>query len=238
MKNITQNPYNFRFKFVLFPVLLLGIAFLTGCNQMQKAKTEEVIQYEKNYEIIGLEKEEMLGEVNPAIVATVDRSTANLQPVHGSIYYHKGEKIHVPSGRYQITGTPAGNIIIYDENDELILRELVGYVAGVYSLTLDIDETHGIYIDGGYTDYTIMPVETEKSVDLSAGLWKVGLDIEPGTYTITTEVDFGYLHIIEENKEPIVYEVISGEHVGGTVQLKEGQTIRITKTSMVHFEKK
>ena len=100
----------------------------------------------------------------------------------------EGAKVNVEAGRYVLTGYPTGNIFIYDEDDNLLVREIVGEKAGVPTLTADIDSTFTILFDGGYDTVTIIPVKTELSTELTTGIWDVGLDIEPGNYTISIPV--------------------------------------------------
>lgn len=141
------------------------------------------------------------------------------------------------AGRYMITGYPTGNIFVYDEKGDLVLSEIVGSYAGPGSLTIDIQSGYTVRADGGYDSVEITPVPTALATDLTAGLWEVGLDIEPGEYEIALDTKYGYLHVFEEGKEPRVFELIGGEIAksDGHVTLEEGQVIRVTGTSLIRF---
>ncbi len=128
--------------------------------------------------------------------------------------------------------------IIYDEDDNLLVREIVGEKAGVPTLTADIDSTFTILFDGGYDAVTIVPVKTELSTELTTGIWDVGLDIEPGNYTISIPHGYGLVQIFEEGKDPQLFELTKGglTNSKSLVQLKEGQKVRVSKVPVVYFE--
>ncbi|MDW0118267.1 hypothetical protein QTL97_15140 [Sporosarcina thermotolerans] len=226
---------NSRWRLIVTVGLTVGI--LAGCNEFPEVASEIVAPYEKNYEIVGLEKDALLDSNNHAIYRTVNRENKGVEPVTIPVVPIEGKEVSLKTGRYIITGYPAGNIFIYDENRNLLLTELVGSYAGVSSLTVDIDASYTVRADGGYDSVQITPISTSLSTDLSAGLWNVGQDIESGDYDITIEHGYAYLHVFEEGKEPIVYELIGGTvgKTDGHVKLKEGQMLRVTKTSMLKF---
>ncbi|HEX5563860.1 MAG TPA: hypothetical protein VFX34_02780 [Sporosarcina sp.] len=205
---------------------------------MQKTEAERVAPYERNFEIIGAEKDELIGKVNPAIFATVDRSNEAAEQVESPVYTKEGVKVNLQPGRYMISGYPAGNIFIYDEKGDLVIREIVGHTGGVGSLTVDIEGAYTVFADGGYDHVSFVPVPTALSTDLNAGIWEVGLDIEAGKYTFGSEYGLGYVEIHEEGKEPVLYEVIGGNETGSRshAELTEGQKIRITGISLVNFK--
>ncbi|MDN4606268.1 hypothetical protein [Sporosarcina highlanderae] len=226
---------NSRWRFIATASLTVGI--ISGCNEFPEVSSEIVAPYEKNYEIVGSEKDSLLDSNHPAIYKTVDRENKGVEPVMIPVVPIEGKEVSLKTGRYIITGYPVGNIFIYDENRNLLLTELVGSYAGVRSLTVDIDASYTVRADGGYDSVQITPVSTSLSTDLSAGLWNVGQDIESGDYDIAIELGYAYLHVFEEGKEPIVYELIGGTvgKTDGHVKLKEGQMLRVTKTSMLKF---
>ncbi|MDW0116808.1 hypothetical protein QTL97_07680 [Sporosarcina thermotolerans] len=205
---------------------------------MEGDSSDPTVSYEANYEIIGAERDEMIGEVNPAIFTTVDRSNKESKKESGTVFGKNGVKFQLKTGRYRISGYPVGNVFIYDSNNKLVLREIVGDVAGVNSLTVDIDESYSIVMDGGYGSVDAKPVGTELSTVLTAGIWDVGLDIEPGEYSISIPYGYGYVQIHEQGKDPLLYELIGGEIIKSEnkVSLKKGQKVRVTKTSIVTFE--
>src|SRR6185312_10365814 len=109
---------------------------------LQKSESDKVDPYEKNFEIIGAEKDELIGKVNPAIFMTANRSNKEAEQVERGVFTKEGVKVKLNSGRYSITGYPAGNIFIYDGNGDLVIREIVGHAGGVGSLTVDIEGTY------------------------------------------------------------------------------------------------
>ena len=221
-------------------LIILGLFVMAGCvhGPFQSSPSEKVLRYEENFEIIGSEKDDMIGKVNPALFATSDRSNAKAEEVQIPVVPNEGKEIKLQSGRYSITGNPTGNVFIRDGNGDLVLREIVGNYGGVGSLTVDIDETYTVRVDGGYDSVYIHPVGTMLSTELMAGVWEVGLDIEAGTYTITTPYGLGYLQILDKHAESKMYEVIGGQYSSSQSQihLTDGQKVRITGVAIVHFQ--
>ncbi|MCG3089529.1 hypothetical protein [Sporosarcina cyprini] len=219
-----------------FCLLLLMAVGMAGCSEVPKSP-EINSAYEQNFEIIGPEKEKMLGAVNPGIYQMVDRENRSAEPVSIPVVPKEGTEVKLKSGRYMFTGYPTGNIFVYDEKGDLILSEIVGSYAGSGSLTIDIQSSYTVRADGGYDSVEITPVPTALATDLTTGLWDVGQDIEPGDYEIALDYGYGYLHVFEEGKEPRVFELIGGEIAksDGHVTLEEGQVIRVTGTSLIRF---
>lgn len=219
-------------------VIAVSLLLLSGCHPLQKSETTKVGPYEANFEIVGDEKDALIGTVNPAIFNTVNRSNENAEQVDRDIFTKEGERVTLQPGRYSITGSPVGNIFIYDEKGDLIIREIVGHSGGVGSLTIDVDDTYAIFADGGYNHVSFVPVPTELSTDLNAGIWEVGLDIEAGEYIFSSEHGMGYLEIHEKGVDPVLYEVIGGNEMGSQsrVKLKDGQKLRITGISLLNFK--
>lgn len=234
MRNIimTRNKGMGKLSFVPF-ILGLFVLALSGCNQESPSK--KAIQYQENYEIVGSEKDELLGNVSDAIFKTSDRSNKGAEELFIKDV-SKGE-ISVPSGRYRIAGEMTGNVYIHDENGNLLYHAIVGSPYGVESITVDLDETDTITMDGFDQAY-VMPAETQLSTELTAGIWEVGTDIEAGDYAISSPYGLGYLQIFDQNEDPVVFEVIGGGFEGteSDIQLRNGQKLRITDISMIHFE--
>ncbi|MGN7388119.1 hypothetical protein [Sporosarcina sp. SAFN-015] len=218
--------------------LFVCTLILSGCHNLQGTRSDRITAYADNYEISGETKDEIIGTVHSAIFTTVDRSNKEAKRIYGPMPTKKGAKLTIEPGRYALMGHPSGNIYIYDEDDNLLLREIVGDKAGVSSLTADIDSTFTIFFDGGYNTVTIQPVKTELSTELTAGIWDVGLDIKPGNYSISIPYGYGFVQILEEGKDPQLFELLGGELTGSQsqVQLKEGQKVRVSKVSRVNFE--
>ncbi|MFC5604599.1 hypothetical protein [Sporosarcina koreensis] len=236
MKNAMQKCLGWMGSFFL--LLVLSLLMLAGCHPLQKMEADGINPYEQNFEIIGSEKNELIGKVNTAIFTTVDRSNDGAEQVDRDVYTKEGVKVALQPGRYAISGSPAGNIFIYDDNGDLVIREIVGHTGGVGSLTVDIEDTYTVFADGGYEHVSFVPVPTALSTDLNAGIWEVGLDIEAGDYTFGSEYGMGYVEIHEKGKDPLLYEVIGGNKTGSKSQVKltEGQKLRITGISLVNFK--
>ncbi|WP_339251228.1 hypothetical protein NSQ43_14185 [Sporosarcina sp. FSL W8-0480] len=213
------------------------LLLMSGCHPLEGASSVKIVAYEENFEMVGTEKDVLIGNVNPELFTTVDRNNEGLEQVEKGVYSREGEKVTLQEGRYLITGRPTGNIFIYDENGDLVIRETVGYGA-VDSLTVDIKDSYTIFADGGYESVNFTPVSTIYSTELSAGIWEVGLDIEAGDYKVSSGNGLGYLVIHEKGKEPLLYEVIGGPEPAGSisqVSLTEGQKLHVTGISRIQF---
>ena len=221
-------------------MFIVALFVMAGCEHgaFQDTPSEKVLRYEENFEIIGSEKDNLIGKVIPSLFKTSDRSNALAEEVQLPVVPHEGKEVKLPSGRYSITGSPTGNVFILDGNGELLLREIVGSYAGVGTLTVDIDETYAIRVDGGYDSVSIIPVATQLSTELTAGIWEVGLDIEAGDYKVTTPYGLGYLQVLDKNDDPKVYELIGGKYSStkSSLHLKKGQKLRITGLSSIQFQ--
>lgn len=239
MKNTLQKRFEWNGGKMGSSLLITAcLLLLSGCHPLQKSESGKVGPYEKNFEIVGPEKDDLIGKVNPAIFKTVDRSNKNAEQVDREVFTQDGIKVTLQPGRYAISGYPAGNIFIYDEDDDLVIREIVGHSGGVGSLTVDIENTYTVFADGGYDQVSFIPVQTQLTTDLNAGIWDVGLDIEAGDYIFGSEYGMGYLEIHEKGKDPVLYEVIGGNDTGSRsrVKLTEGQKLRVTGISLVNFK--
>ncbi len=222
--------------FVLF---ILSLVVLAGCNRnFDELRSEKVARYQENFEIIGSEKDKMLGIVSKTIFETSDRSNSMAKEVEVGITSFKGKEITVSSGRYQIMRTVTGNVSIHDESGDLLFHDILGSSFGVESITVDLTDTHIIKVDGEMDQVYVKPVSTQLSTELTAGIWEVGTDIEEGNYSITAPIGLGYLQIFDPNETPSVYEVIGGSFSStkSDVQLNKGQKLRINGISLIQFE--
>ncbi|MCM3759126.1 hypothetical protein M3197_16950 [Sporosarcina aquimarina] len=227
MKNIIHNG----------GVLVFVCLLLSGCQAKQIPTSDQIFLYEQNFELTGDEKDELIKPVNPAIFTSVDRNNPEAEAVSVPVVPKTGEDLKLKTGRYMITGYPTGNISIFDSEGEQILREIVGDYAGATSLTVSVEESYTVRADGGYDSINIFTAPTSLNTDLSAGIWEVGTDIKAGTYTISLDQGYGYLQILEKEKDSILYELIGGT-IGRTesiVKLKKGQWLRVTDTSLITF---
>ena len=235
MKSIMRNRFDARGMLI---VIIICMLILSGCHNLQGEKSEMEGVYADNYEIIGTTRDTIIGNIQPAIFTTVDRSNIESKTTYGPMPTKKGAKVNIEAGRYALTGYPTGNIYIYDKDDNLLVQEIVGDKAGVPTLTADIDPTFSIFFDGGYNTVTIQPVKTKLSTELTTGIWDVGLDIEPGDYTISIPVGYGFVQILEQGEDPRLFELTGGglTNSKSLVQLKEGQKVRVSKVPVVYFE--
>ncbi|MCG3088738.1 hypothetical protein [Sporosarcina cyprini] len=235
MKNSEQ--YRFNAKKIAFSMFIC-LFILSGCHNLQGSNSEMRSAYADNFEISGTTKEEIIGTVHPAIFTTVDRSNKEAIRKYGPVSSKNGIKLKTGAGRYELSGFPTGTISIFDQDNNLLLHEIVGDKAGSPTVTADIDSTFSILFDGGYNAITLQPVKTTLSTELTTGIWDVGLDIEPGDYTISIPEGHGFVHIFEQGEDPRLYELFGGglTNTASTVQLKKGQKVRVSKTSTVYFE--
>jgi hypothetical protein len=227
----------------LIMFLFISLLFLSGCTSsvFQAAPSEKAKSYQENYEIIGQEKEEMLEEMNISEtifdISDRDKTDEEMEEDNSFDVVNKGE-FTLPAGRYWFTGETSGNIFIYDEEGQLLIHEIIGY-PGVLGFFADVNESHTIKIDGLETASAFLGWEKETSSELDAGIWHVGLDIEPGSYTISAAGGFGHVIILEPNGETQVFEMIGSRSVSteSEIELKEGQVMRVIGISSVEIER-
>ncbi|MGP4072035.1 hypothetical protein ACTWQB_05720 [Piscibacillus sp. B03] len=216
-------------KATIIILTIIGLT-LSSCNQL----SDEAKAYQDNFEIVGDEKEQV-SEISKTVFDNVDRQNQQAEP-SGSNISDGHDELKVPEGRYEISGHEAGNVYVYDQNDHLVLHEIIGL--DVNFINVSLTEDHVIRVDG-FSYVEIQPVETNiDNPNLTAGIWKVGVDIEPGTYQATAYEGMGYLIVYDSQEKSKVYEVIGGENAEAfpTVELKEGQTIKITEIPLITFK--
>ena len=227
MKNIIRNG----------GVLVIVWLLLAGCQAKHISTTEQTVRYEQNYELTGSEKDELINPLNPALFTTVDRSNPEAEAVSVPVVPKTGEEMKLKTGRYMIAGYPTGTIYVFDAEGKEILREIVGDYAGAGSLTVSVEGSYTVRADGGYDSVEVFLSPTSLNTELTAGVWEVGTDIKAGTYTISLDQGYGYLQILEKEKDAILYELVGGTigRTESTVQLKEGQWLRVTDASFITF---
>ncbi len=135
MRNIMLNRFEVNYKTTrlsrvgrkrVLAGLFVCMLLTSGCHNLQGTMSEKTTVYADNYEIIGTTRDEIIETVHPAIFTTVDRSNAEAKRVYGPIPTKRGVKINLEPGRYALTGYPSGNMYIYDKDDNLLVREIVG----------------------------------------------------------------------------------------------------------------
>jgi hypothetical protein len=227
----------------LIMFLFISLLFLSGCTSsvFQAAPSEKAKSYQENHEIIGDEKEEMLEEMNISEtifdISDRDKTDEEMEEDNSFDVVNKKE-FTLPAGRYWFTGEISGNIYIYDEEGKLLIHEIIGY-PGVLGFFADVNESHTIKIDGLETASAFLGWEKETSTELDAGIWHVGIDIEPGNYTISAAGGFGHVIILDPNGETQIFEMIGSRSVSteSEIELKEGQVMRVTGISSLEIER-
>lgn len=145
----------------------------------------------------------------------------------------------IPEGRYTITGNGSGNIVIYSDDGDLEVNEILGGEIGVKSVTTDLEEGDTIEISG-IKEATFTPYETTMKQDsLTTGDWIVGIDFEPGRYDVTSTGGNGNFFVYDDSDFPVVNEILGGGEFGVekvTVNLKDGYVISIQGMNEVKFE--
>ena len=247
MKNTTTAPIkgkgslavsNKRIAIILILSVLL---VMVGCERVLNAPTyNNMSAYEKNSEIIGEERDKIVGKVSQTIFDAVDRDNSKGQNVGIVDIPKSGKRAFVPEGRYEIFAGESGNVVVHDLEGHPVISETFDRFYGVdNSITVNIGREHTVFFNGGINGATILHAETQISNDLTAGIWEVGVDIEAGAYTVTTEDHLvGHLQILEPDKEVRVFELVGGGAIQtkSEVQLVEGQILKITGVKLVHFE--
>ncbi|WHT47999.1 hypothetical protein QNH10_18365 [Sporosarcina thermotolerans] len=127
MKNIMLS--RFKAKGIIIGIFV-SILVLSGCHNLQGKKSEMISVYADNFEISGTTRDTITGKIHPTIFTTVDRSNKGAKKTYGPMPTKKGAKVTIEAGRYVLTGNPSGNIYIYDKDDNLLVREIVGDKAG------------------------------------------------------------------------------------------------------------
>ena len=99
MKNIMQKWFKLiggkmGLSFLIASCLLM----LSGCHPLQQSESDKIDPYEKNFEIVGSEKDELIGKVNPAIFTTVDRSNKEAEQVESDVLYEGRSQGHPSTG--------------------------------------------------------------------------------------------------------------------------------------------
>lgn len=231
-----------KMKRMAFLIVLTCFIVLASCSQ-QSSKSEKVLSYQENNEIIGEEKEEIIGNYSDTIYNSIDRSNEEAEEFVIGPISREGEEITPPEGRYTIgiyyeDEPQSGRVLVYDQDDTLLIEALLDEVYGVNGIVLDLNGSQTVYADG-VNKLFLTPADTNMTNELPAGISEVGTDIEPGNYSVISDMTqkMGYLEIFEEGKEPRVFEaLIDPLELDINVELKEGQKVRITGADYLGFE--
>ncbi|RIU91154.1 hypothetical protein [Oceanobacillus picturae] len=228
---------------LVITILFSSLLVLSSCTSsvFQDEPSEKAKRYHENYEIIGKEKEEVLDEMNisETIFDISDRDNPDPE-MEGDYHFDVAneEEFTLPSGRYWFTGDISGNIYIYDEKDHLLIHEIIGN-PGVSGFVADVNDSHTIRIDGLESVAAFKEGNMGPSNELSAGIWHVGTDIAPGSYTIKPVGGFGHVMILDPNEEAQIFEMIGSQSVSteSEMELENGQVVRITGISLIELER-
>lgn len=144
----------------------------------------------------------------------------------------------IPSGRYVVTGSNAGNFVIWRHTDLLVNEILDDGSFGVPSVTTYLRDGDEIDISG-INSVTFTPV-TDRTLtnNLSTGNWVVGLDIEAGQFEATTPSGSGNI-VIWRGNSLRTNEILDDGSFGVErvrVNLANGDIITISGLESVYFE--
>lgn len=240
MRNTTTAPIKRNGSWLSIALLFIVLLVLVGCGRVLNAPSHNnMTAIEKNSEIVGDEKSEVVGNISKTIFDRVDRTNRNAETYETGVIEKSGMEVKVSEGRYTIFAGDAGNVFVYDEQGDLLIRELFDGFYGVDSLTVDISDNHTVFFDGGLEGATIMPAKTLMSNELTPGIWEVGVDIEAGKYSVSAgEGVLGHLQVFGPDEEVRVYELIGGvsTRTKSAVKLVDGQKLKITGLKFVQFK--
>ncbi|SES61760.1 hypothetical protein SAMN05216389_10131 [Oceanobacillus limi] len=226
-----------KMKRMIITIFIISLFVLVGCQQNP---SEKVLHYEANNEIIGTEKDEIIGDVSDTIYESIDRSNSEAEEMMVGPVEREGEEVTPSKGRYTISGGLSGRVVISDEQGNLLLEEILDQAYGVQSVTVDLNGSHSVYFDG-VEEAMISPAQTNFSNELSAGIWEVGKDIEAGDYSVmaASEQAFGDLMIFEEGESTRLYEIIDTSPESMIeVSLEDGQKVKISGLAFLEFKPK
>ncbi|WP_027962990.1 hypothetical protein [Halalkalibacillus halophilus] len=222
-------------KYFYFFILPLGLLLLSSCSENTDAK----VLYQQNFEIIGDEKASQLQHLSDHLYEPSYSANETTDEAHSSIG-GVFDELSVSQGRYTITGQGSGNVLITDEENDVIVDEVVGSAYGVNSLTVDLASDHTVRVDG-FDQVSILPAAAEPEVEnvLTAGVWEVGVHIEPGNYQFSTSASqIGYVKILDKNDSDFLFEVLGGEYSSSSseIELLEGQKIVVSGISLTEWQ--
>jgi len=217
-------------------LLVVGILlFVTGCNVFADQEiTEEAKAYKQNFEIIGKEKEALIGDIHPDIF---EPAIEEKQSEEANVLFidHKADKPYqVPTGRYSISGEGTGYIYLYDGQENLVYQEFIAY--GIESVEVDIKDDYDFRFNG-LERVALVEVEPEVKEVLSPGIWEVGIHIDPGVYKVSGE-GYGYLKLLSNQGDHQLFEFLGSAFTETeiTIEFSEKEKVIITGLSEVVLE--
>jgi hypothetical protein len=144
----------------------------------------------------------------------------------------------IAPGRYTITASGFGNLVINSGIEQVINEMLGSGDHGVPSVTVSLKRGDVVEISGvEHVEFT--PTIDQLLTTLTTGIWVVGIDIEAGTFDVTTENSTGNLIIRSPLGRVHTNAIISDQGFGMetmSVTLEDGDTIMIISLKHVNFE--
>lgn len=185
-------------------IIIFGLLFLmSGCTLLADTEqTEETLAYKANYEIIGKEKDELIGDPHPELFEPSIKELDFDDYLY--IEYKARKPFQLSTGRYEIRGTGTGYVYLYDENGELVYREYMAY--GMEKIEVDIKDSYDFRFNG-LESVLLVKIEPELKTELTPGIYEVGTHIPPGEYEVTG-TGFGYIKVFSDKDDAKLFEVI------------------------------
>lgn len=151
---------------------------------------------------------------------------------------------NVPAGEYIITtdSETGGNVTIIDTNGNVVDYEAMSSTGlyGVNQMKVTLENGYTIKNEVQGTIYLSKP-DTFNFYTYQAGIWNVGEDIKPGSYSVTLpEGEMGSIVVSDINGNIVATEMLDSNGVYGKsetqINLLEGQTVEITGISELYLK--
>ncbi|WP_416148279.1 hypothetical protein ACM26V_18930 [Salipaludibacillus sp. HK11] len=226
--------------------LLLGGIVLTACQSESESMTSSTENNEIEIESESIPETEIDSENADKENDSEEESAISEEAIsldEGS--YVVGEDF--PADRYKITSSSSGNLFVENNSAGGSVSEILedeGLNLGVPSVTVNLYDGAEVEITG-FEQGIFTPVENRTVSDtLTTGAWEVGTDINEGNYeVIASGTRSGKVMIYEkDNKLPLYDELIDPDGEFGpetlTVDLKDGQILRVNVTQELTFQEK
>jgi len=207
--------------------ILLVIFLIAGARHLDNPLTNT----EKN-EVAVVPRESVAGKEPVVLENSPDTYTAG---------------VDIEPGRYMVTTERGyGGFVVYEVGSNYPeISELIGFFADphhVPSVAVTLAEDQEIMVYGArLSKVTFTPLDTVLLTELCTGIWVVGMDIEPGTYTVHSKDGRSGNLTLFDGDLPIA-RVLLGDGEGNfkkseIITIKEGEIIRISNIPTVVFER-
>ena len=138
MKNTTTAPIKGRgglpasSKRMTIALLFAVLLVLVGCERVLNAPSfNNMTAHEKNSEVIGEERDKIVGKVSQTIFDAVDRDKSKGQSIGVVDIPKSGKRAFVPEGRYIISTGDSGNVVVFDLQGDPLISEMFDRFYGV-----------------------------------------------------------------------------------------------------------